>query len=155
MHLIYKLGINLYWVDECKKKIGRKGTSVSLLPPFGILPANTHLSTSINLPSQKKYQHQLHFSLFYNMIIVWVFFRDLWSSISICSHCFILLNGFSNLPRLNLILVLRVNCRWGYTDFILCMKLAKEDWLAILIEVLKKSYLTLKNMLLLWILLAV
>lgn len=72
-------------------------------------------------------------------------FRDLWSSISNCSHCFIFLNGFSNLPWLNLILALCVNCKRGRTDFMLCMQLVKEHWLAILIAVLEKSHLTPKN----------
>lgn len=65
--------INHYWVDEDKKTIGSKGNFCSLLSPFGILPANTHLSASVNLPTQMKYQHQLHFSLFYNLIIVCAF----------------------------------------------------------------------------------
>lgn len=69
MYLIYNLGINHYWVDEHEKK-NRRETSVPLLSPVEILPANTHLSTSVNLSSQKKYQHQLRFSLFYNLIIV-------------------------------------------------------------------------------------
>lgn len=73
------------------------------------------------------------------------FFRDLWSFISKSSHCFILPNGFSNLLWLNLIVALRVNSKWAYTGFILCVQLVKEQQPAILPVILQKSYLTPKN----------
>lgn len=146
MHLIYKLGINHYWVDEHRKKIGRKGDFCSTAISFWD-PSSTHILKHFYKPTvSEEISTPIAFQSLLQPDNCMCFFRDLWSSISNCSHCFILLNGFSNLPWLNLILALCVNCKWGYTDFILCMQLVKEHWLAILIAVLEKSYLTPKNM---------
>lgn len=87
----------------------------------------------------------MHFSLFYNLIIVCVF---LWT----CEALFQTVvtfwkpNGFSNLLWLNVIVVLHVSSKWAYTDFILCVQLVQEHQPAILPAMLQKSCLTPKNM---------
>lgn len=145
MDLIYKLGINHYWVDEDKKKTGRKGDFCSTAISFWD-PSSKHILKHFYKPTvSEEISTPIAFQSLLQPDNCICFIRDLRSSISNCSHCFILLNGFSNLPWLNLILALCVNCKWGYTDFILCKQLVKEHWLAILIAVLEKSYLTPKN----------
>lgn len=74
------------------------------------------------------------------------FFRDVWSSISKSSHCFILPNGFPNLLWLNLIVAVHVSSKWAYTDFVSCVQLVKEQQPAILPARLQKSSLILTNM---------
>lgn len=122
-------------------------TSVPLVSPLGILPANTYLfkhfykhTVSEEISTPVAFQPLLQPD---NSVC---FFRDLWSSISKRSHCFILPNGFSNLLWRNVIVALCVNSKWAYTDFISCVQLVTEHQPAILPAVLQKSCLTPKNM---------
>lgn len=146
MHLIYKLGNNHSWVEENKKKIGKKSdfcsTGISSWDPSSkhIFKHFYKATVSEEISTPVAFQPLLQPD---NGVC---FFRDLWSFISKSSHCFILPNGFSNLLWLNLIVALRVNSKWAYTDFILCVQLVKEQQPAILPAILQKSCLTPKNM---------
>lgn len=129
-----------------RKKIGRTGDFCSTAVSFWD-PSSKHTFKHFYKPTvSEEISIPIAFQPLLQPDNCMCFLGDLWISISNCSHCSILLNGFSNLLWLNRILALCVNCKWGYTAFILCVKLVEEHRLAILTAVLEKSYLTPKNM---------
>lgn len=145
MHLIYKLGNNHSWVEEYKTKIGKKrefsSTGISSWDP-----SSKHIFKHFYKPTvSEEISTPIAFQPLLQPDNCMCFFRDLWSSISNSSHCFISPNGFSNLLCLNLI-VLHVNSKWAYTDFMSYMQLVKDHQPAILPAMLQKSCLTPKNM---------
>lgn len=156
MRVIYKPGINHYCMDEHNSKTGRKGIFCSTTISSGESSSEYTFKHVYKPTLSEEISTPIAFQPLLQPDNCMCFFGDLWRFISNCSHCFILLNGFSSLPWLNLILAL-CEIANGHLQISYCIcSLLKSTSLQYLMQCSESPILQprIGEMLLLWNLLA-